>query len=35
MPKNIMREFRIDEISGVDVPAQQGATARDHEAGDA
>ena len=25
MPKNIMREFRIDRISGVDLPAQQGA----------
>ena len=26
MKRNIMRDFRIDEISGVDVPAQQGAT---------
>ena len=25
MPKRIMREFRIDEISGVDNPAQEGA----------
>lgn len=26
-PRRIMRKLRIDEISGVDVPAQQGATA--------
>lgn len=26
MPKRIMREFRINEISAVDAPAQQGAT---------
>ena len=29
--KRIMREFRIDEISGVDNPAQEGRACRDHE----